>query len=98
MLFNLENFLGCFDIIFRLLYYLLFEQTAVSFKLVPFLSSSKELRKFFFSVWHYLRHWSLIKWKGDPVFRMFVLFRIPDCVQSAESSIPNCDVPLLDPF
>jgi hypothetical protein len=29
---------------------------------------------------------------------MFVFFRILDCVQSAESSIPSCDVPLLEPF
>lgn len=50
MLFNLEISLDCFDIIFGLLYYLLFEQTAVSYKLVPFLSSSKELRKFFLSL------------------------------------------------
>jgi len=41
---------------------------------------------------------TLIKWIGDPVLRMFVLFRVLDCVQNAESSIPSCDVPLLDPF
>jgi len=29
---------------------------------------------------------------------MFVLFGMLDCVQSAESSIPNCDLPLVDPF
>jgi len=76
MLFNLENALDCFDIIFGLLCYLLFFLSLALFQTLD----------------------TLIKWKWDPVFRMFVLFRILDCVQSAESSIPNCDVPLLDPF